>query len=238
MRWGSGEKEKVMNIVYALTRNFYEMGVPSMRSVLKHNPKAKIYLIAEDDAVDIGIPLTVINASGQSWFTERNCVNMRNNFGGAINLLKVCYPELLPVDKVIHLDADAIVCESLEPMWNTDMKGKWVAAVPEYKGQYKPFGDPYYNMGVALINLAQLRADNIMPEMIYYLQAVKQPFVDQDAWNKYGIEQDKFVTLDVRWNENFATGETDKPAIVHYCGYADWWTHQGMPRREYLEEYM
>lgn len=33
-----------MNIVYALTANFIEMAIPSMRSVLEHNPKAKIYL--------------------------------------------------------------------------------------------------------------------------------------------------------------------------------------------------
>lgn len=227
-----------MNIVYALTSNFVQKALPSMRSLLKFNPKAKIYLLTETNEVDSEIPLNVINVSNQEYFTKDNCVNIKNNFGGYINLLKVCYPEILPVNKVIHLDADTIVNESLEPIWKTDMTGKWVAAVPEYKGRYKPFGPMYYNMGVALLNLTQLRKDNIVPWMVEYLRGVKQPFADQDAFNKPGIEQDKMVPLDVRWNENFATGYTDKPAIVHYCGRFDWYDNPKVFRHEYLEKYV
>lgn len=231
------QKEKGMNIVYSLTSNFVKKAEPSIKSVLEHNPKAKIYLLT-DGEIESDIPMTIINVSGQEYFTNQNCVNMKNNFGGYINLLKVCYPELLKVNKVIHLDADTIVTESLEPMWKTDLKGKWVAAVPEYRGQYHPFGEMYFNMGVALINLQQMRTDNIVPTMVEYLRSVRQPFVDQDAWNKYALEQDKFVPLDIRWNENFATGETDKPAIVHYCGRFDWYENPSVHRHEYLEKYV
>lgn len=227
-----------MNIVYALTSNYVQKALPSMRSLLKFNPKAKIYLLTETNEVESEIPLNVINVSNQEYFTKDNCVNIKNNFGGYINLLKVCYPEILPVNKVIHLDADTIVNESLEPIWKTDMTGKWVAAVPEHKGRYKPFGPMYYNMGVALLNLTQLRKDNIVPWMVEYLRQVKQPFVDQDAFNKPGIEQDKMVPLDVRWNENFATGFTDTPAIVHYCGRFDWYENPKVYRHEYLEKYL
>lgn len=227
-----------MNIVYALTSNYVQKALPSMRSLLKFNPKAKIYLLTETNEVESEIPLNVINVSNQEYFTKNNCVNIKNNFGGYINLLKVCYPEILPVNKVIHLDADTIVNESLEPIWKTDMTGKWVAAVPEYKGRYHPFGPMYYNMGVALLNLTQLRKDNIVPWMVEYLRQVKQPFADQDAFNKPGIEQDKMVPLDVRWNENFATGFTDNPAIVHYCGRFDWYENPKVYRHEYLEKYL
>jgi lipopolysaccharide biosynthesis glycosyltransferase len=228
-----------MNIVYALTANFINKAIPSMRSVLEHNPKAKIYLLTEVDAVDIGIPVTVVNISGQEYFQPRTCVNLPNNFGGAINLLKVAYPDLLPkLQKVIHLDADTIITGPLDELWKTDLTGKWLAAVREDRGRYHPFGDAYYNMGVALLNLAQLRKDKAVEQMVHYLNTVRQPFADQDAWNKYAIEQDKAVALPVKWNENFATGYTDSPAIVHYCGFADWWTNTRMPRREYLEHYM
>ena len=224
-----------MNIVYMLTSNFVEKAVPSMRSVLRHNPKAKIYLLTEADSVDIDIPVTVVNISGRHDFDRS--VNLRNNFGGYINLLKVCLPEILSLNKILWLDADTIVCKPLDEMWKTNITGKWVAAVPEHRGHYHPFGSMYYNMGVALINLQQLRKDNIMPEMVEYLNVIKQPFADQDAWNKYGIEADKFVALAVKYNENFATGETDDPVIVHYCGAADWWTRRNMHRGEYLEAY-
>ena len=224
-----------MNIVYMLTLDFVEKAVPSMKSVLRHNPKAKIYLLTQADEVDIEIPVTVVNISDRHDFD--NSVNLKNNFGGHINLLKVCLPDILSLNKVLWLDADTIVCKSLEPLWKTNLTGKWVAAVPEYRGRYHPFGDKYYNMGVALLNLLQLRKDNIMPEMVEYLNVIKQPFADQDAWNKYGIEQDKFVELPIEYNENFATGETDDPVIVHYCGFRDWWDRQDLKRGEYLNEY-
>lgn len=226
-----------MNIVYALTNNYVEYARPSMKSLLEHNPDAKIYLLT-DGEVKSDIPMKVIDISGQEYFTK-DCVNLPNNFGGVINLLKVCYPDLLPrLQKVIHLDADTIICDSLEPMWKTDLGDKWVAACLERWGNYRPFGGNYWNMGVALINLKQLRKDNAVPLMVKYLNEVRQPFADQDAWVKYGIEQDKIITLDPRYNESTITGKTDDPAIVHYCGVMNWWGNHYMDRHEYLEKYM
>lgn len=226
-----------MNVVYAMTRNFYHKILPSLRSLIEFNPKAKVFILAEDDTVpDLPCKATVINVSGQTTFLP-DSVNYGNQFS-YINLLKVCYPSLLSVNKVIHLDLDTIVCESLEPMWKTDLAGKWAAAVPEYTGHYRPFGPVYYNMGVALLNLAQLRKDNAEERMVEYLNAVKQPWADQDAWHKYGIPEDKFVPLDVRYNENMMTGYTDDPAIVHYCAISDWYENRGIKYREYLDRYL
>lgn len=226
-----------MNVVYALTRNVYEYLLPSMRSLAEHNPKARVFVLAEDDELPFDLPIDaeIINVTGQEWF-PKDGVNYNNAFS-YINLLKVCYPLILPVKKVIHLDADTIICDSLEGMWKTDVKGKWVAACKETLSSYKPFGKTYYNMGVAMINLEQMKKDKIIPAMVDYLNTVKQPWADQDAWNKYGLEQDKFVALDKRWNECFATGQTDNPAIVHYCGMRDWFTRRRMPRKEYLDKY-
>ena len=227
-----------MNIVYAVTRNFYEKLFPSMKSLLEHNPEAAIYVLTEDERLPaflLGDP-TAINVSGQDFFPEGG-PNYHNSFT-YINLLKVCYASLLPVDRVIHLDADTIICDSLKPMWETDLTGKWIAACNERQGRYHPFGQDYYNMGVAVLNLKQMREDGIEPELVRYLNAFPQPWADQDAWNKYGLERDKFVELPVRYNENFATGQTDDPAIVHFCGIRNWWDNPNMPRREYLDKYM
>ena len=226
-----------MNIVYALTRNVYHYILPSMKSLAEHNPKANVYVLAEDDSLPFDLPMDaeVINVSNQEWF-PKDGVNYYNAFS-YINLVKVCYPLILPVKKVIHLDADTIICDSLEKMWKTDVKGKWVAACQEKLSNWKPFGPEYYNMGVALINCEQMRKDGIIPSMVEYLNTVKQPWADQDAWNIYGLEQDKFVEIDKRWNECFATGYTNNPAIVHFCGIHDWWTKRNMFRREYLEKY-
>ena len=222
-----------MNVVYAMTRNVYSWAIPSMRSLRYYNPKARVFVLCEDDKID-GLPITAefINVSDQKWFPESG-VNYHNQFSYT-NLLKVVYPSILPVQKVIHTDIDTIVNDSLEGLWKTNVDGKWFAAVPQYRGNFTLYGDRYYNMGVALINLSQMRRDKAEAGMVEYLNTVEQPYADQDAWN---IHTDKAVPLDLRYNENWATGETDNPAIVHYCGISDWYGNPFMHRADYLKKW-
>lgn len=225
-----------MNIVYALTRNVYEWILPSIRSLAAHNPRARVFILAEDDALPFDLPMDaeVINISGQTFFPEI-AAHRHEAFGGYINHLKVCYPSILPVNKVIHLDIDTIICDDLRPLWETDVAGRWFAAVPECQTWYRPFGDKYFNMGVALINLGQMRKDKASEMMAEFLLTTNQPFADQNAWNKYGAELGKANVLDLRFNESKVTGRTGSPAIIHYCAIPDWWTNKEMYRGEYLE---
>lgn len=226
-----------MNIVYALTRNVYEWLLPSIRSFAEHNPEANVYILAEDDALlDLPISATVINISQQDYFPEI-AAHRSEAFGGYINHLKVCYPLILPVDKVIHIDIDTIICDNLEGLWDTDVNDKWFASVPENQTWYRPYGDTYYNMGVSLINLRQMREDDASGMMSEYLLTGKRPFADQDAWNKFGYELNKAARLPLRYNESRVTGTTDHPAIIHYCSIPDWWTNKTMDRREFLDKY-
>lgn len=227
-----------MNVVYAMTHHVYPWILPSIRSLAETNPDARVFILAEDDELPFDLPIQaeIINVSEhQQWFPKGG-VNYDNDFK-YINLLKVRYPTILPVDRVIHLDIDTIVCGSLEGMWETDLTGKWFGAVREKQTWYNPFGPVYYNAGIMVINLAQMREDHIEPLMEGYLNVVSQRFADQDAWNKYAIEADKAVALDVRWNEGLPTGRTNEPIIVHYCGIKDWFTKPDMFRVEYLDRY-
>lgn len=232
-----------MNVVYSVTADYIPKIFPSLLSLVVHEPNVHVYLVTEKDAVELPSKikrlmtygLTVINISDQTDFPKHS-VNYDNAFT-YINLLKVCYASILPVDKVIHLDADTIINGRLFPLWETDLTGKWFAACPEYRGRYKPFGETYYNMGVAVINLAQMRADQIEKKLVDYLNSFRQPFADQDAWNYYALKENKAVPFPIRFNENFATGYTDDPAIIHFCGSVNWWTSEVMFRKEYLDKY-
>ena len=120
-----------MNIVYAMTHHVYPWILPSLRSLAATNPDANVYILAEHEELpfDLPMPCTIINISDQHMFDHS--VNIVNPFGGYINLLKVYYPTLLPdLDKVIHLDIDTIICDSLEDMWNIPLEGKWFVGVP------------------------------------------------------------------------------------------------------------
>ena len=227
-----------MNIVYALTKNVYEWVVPSINSLAEHNPKARVFMLAEDDEFPYELPIDVemVNVSDQTYFPDI-ATHRKDDFGGYINHLKIWYSKFLPVNKVIHLDIDTIICDKLDGLWKTDVSGKWLAAVPESQKWYNPFGDKYYNTGVVLFNLAQIRKDKPQQDMTDYLLNTDQPYADQNAWNKFGYEQDKIAELDLRYNESRVTGMTDNPAIVHYCSIPDWWKNKKMERREYLDAY-
>ena len=224
----------MINVVYCVTADYIDKIKPSIRSLREFNPDAKIYLVTEADECDIP-DVEVIDIREQKWFPEYG-VNYHNPYT-YIGLLKVCYGELLPCDRVIHLDADTIVNGSLNAFYETPMDGKWFAMVEEKLGSYRPFGEHYYNAGVFLLNLKQMREDNIQDQMVEYLNTIPQPFCEQDAFDKFGIENDKIVPLDVMWNENCATGYTDNPKIIHYCAVHDWWTNPFIYRGEYLTLY-
>lgn len=225
-----------MNIVYAATRNLYPHMLPTITSLLEHNTPSMIYVLAEDDELpfDIPAPHEIINVSGQTVFPADG-PNYRSMFT-YMAMMRICYVDLLPVDKVIQLDIDTIVCDSLLPIWETDMTGKWFSACEEIYARYKPFGKRYYNIGVCLFNLQQMRADNIVPTMVKELNANYHLCLEQDMLNLYGVPA-HVVPMERRFNECRMCGYTDHPAVVHYAGYTDWFRNPLMDRAEYLLEY-
>lgn len=228
-----------MIVVYSASRNLYPYMLPSIMSLLKHNPQVeKIYLLIEDDQMPYEVPevCECINVSGQTWF-PRDGANFRSNFT-YLSLLRVCYGKLLPesVDRVIQLDVDTIVEDSLQPIWEVDLTDKWFAAVPETLSRYKPFGDVYYNIGVAVFNLAQIRRDGVEDALILWLNNHETPYIDQDAWNMFGART-RAVALDARYNECFVTESSSSPAVVHYAGIKMWWNKPDLFRGWYLDDY-
>jgi len=228
-----------MNIVYAATRNIYEWLLPSIKSLHDHHPDAKVYILCEDDEFPMEIPFSaeVINVSGQKYLKETS-PNKNSSFT-YMAMIRACYADLFPrMKKVLQLDVDTIVCDSLEPLWKTDLTGKWFAACPEYKSGVNPFGkDHYYNVGISLHNLEQMRKDNAVDQLVNLLNTKKLSWVEQDALNILGVP-DKVVKIPVRYNESCCCGYTDDPAIVHFAGIKNWYANKGMFRREYLEKYM
>ena len=225
-----------INVVYSLTRNLYPYLKGAIRSLLDHNSDVRIYVMAEDDELPFEIPCEhyVLNMSGQTYFPPDN-PNMRSHFS-YMAMLRLATAELIPEDRVIQLDVDTIICDSLQPIWEIDLTGKWIAWCEEYNGSYKPFGPKYYNFGVAVLNLQQLREDNAPAFLIRTLNVVQVPFLDQDIMNIYAVP-DKTADLPVRYNESFCCGYTPNPAIVHYAGFPDWMTNRSIYRAEYLEKY-
>lgn len=218
-----------MVVVYTATRNYYPYLKTTIKSLYAHNNPKKVYVLAEDD--DAPFP-NVINVS----MMKPKGVNAGTYFS-YMSLLRVQLANIIPEDKVIYLDVDTVVCDDLSPLWEVDMEGKWWGAVKEAQTWYKPFGKDYYNNGVSIYNLKQMREDGIVPKLVKEIEEVYHRFIDQDVMNKYCVP-DKVVSLPVRFNESSCCGITEHPAIVHYAGTNNWYNNPYIFRHEYLDKYI
>lgn len=243
-----------MDVIYTASRNLYPYLPGVYRSLLDHNPKARVWLFIEDDQLPYETPkqVRVVNVSGQKFFGPK-CPNIKTNFT-YLAMIRATYallftgkannygiPKLPKLDKILQLDVDTIVCENLKPLWDVDMTGKWMFAVKEANSDWKPFGGKiYYNAGVVLFNLEQMREDNVCYELIEYLNTRKALYIDQDAIN-YALHlhgYDKCLNMGSRYNETLFTGQSLSPAIVHYAGEKKWYENfEEVYRGAYIEKY-
>lgn len=222
--------------VYSGTRNLYPDMVTAAKSLVHNSSVDKVYFLIEDDDFPDALPpiIETRNVSGQTWFT-RDGANWKTHFT-YMSLLRVCYTKLFPgLSRVLQLDVDTVAVDDVDALWDTDLTGKWFAAVEEKLSTYKPYGPRYFNIGVAVFNLDQIRADKADDRLISFLNKNRVPYIDQDAWNGLGI--DKAAELPLRYNETFVTGYTEEPAIVHFAGIRDWQNSPKAARREYLKKY-
>lgn len=223
-----------MIIAYFTTRNLYPYILPSIMSLLDHNRPERIYIFAEDDRLPFELPepCLVVNISDQKIFTQ-DSPNWTSPFSWIV-MMRACIAKLIPGPRAIQLDIDTIITDSLEPIWEADLGENWIMAADEALGSFKPFGPKYYNCGVLVANLDQIRKDRIDDRIIQLLQKQRLNFVDQDAWNILG--KGRIQDMPLRYNECFATGMTFNPAIVHYAGYREHWLPE-TPRFSYYEAY-
>lgn len=235
---GEGEEGAMRHAVYSGSRNLYPDMVTAAKSLVANSSVGKVHFLIEDDDFPYDLPdiIETANVSGQGWFPP-SCANMTTHFT-YMSLLRVCYSKMFPdVREILQLDVDTVCVGDVDAIWDADLDGRWFAMVPEHLGSYKPFGPVYYNCGVALFNLDQIRADGADDRAIQLLNSVKVPYIDQDAWNRLARRGGKSVDLPVRYNECFVTGFTDDPAIVHFAGARDWQDSTRKARREYLRKY-
>ncbi|PPQ86582.1 hypothetical protein CVT25_006190 [Psilocybe cyanescens] len=108
--------------------------------------------------------------------------------------------DILPVERVLYLDADVLVRKSISALRDTDLNGKNVAAVPSVG---HPMGHdgierrPYFNAGVILIDLAGARV-NICSLKHLGKSMKNAKYCDQDALNAHFVNDS--VSLDLKWN--------------------------------------
>ncbi len=223
--------------VYSGTRCLYPYMGAAIRSMLANSSVDKIYLYIEDDQFPEWLPDVVetINVDGAKFFPPGSA-NYKTYYT-YMSMIRICDAKILPesVHKALHMDIDTVVVDNIDSLWDVDLTGMWCGAVHEDKGRYRPNGDRYFNLGVCMFNLDQMRKDGAADQLIDYLNMYKVPYIEQCAMNAIGL--DKIVPLPARFNESKVTDYTDNPAIVHFAAIMNWRDNYSLYRGNYLKEY-
>lgn len=106
-------------------------------------------------------------------------------------LYKFMIPELINEDKILYLDSDMLVLGSLKSLYDTDLKDMYAAVVPdmvaevEYQFHIKHKIPHYFNSGMMLLNLKELRKHRMSEKLILIRKNdTTNLFMDQDTFNK------------------------------------------------------
>jgi lipopolysaccharide biosynthesis glycosyltransferase len=149
------------------------------------------------------------------------------------------------VQRLIYLDCDVLVRRPIEALYTADLDGKplgavldcWAPFIPARKEMRQNLdifetGEPYFNSGVLLMDMAQWRQIDMQKE----IQAIAQKgilqrlFYDQDVLNL--VFRNRWHELEWRWNTMNAhfAHEGLGASILHYTGNKPWGILSGILR--------
>lgn len=165
-------------------------------------------------------------------------------------------PELLPssVQKYLFLDADLLVLDDLQGLWNTCLGSAVLGAVTDgIDASLKtnspdaarvPRVETYFNAGVLLVDVANWKSNHVTEKALDYLSAhLATPYADQDALN---VACDRvWRSLPERWNfQSHLRVQLDRlnkqelPGICHFitCN-KPWLPMSGSANAAFYEAY-
>ena len=109
------------------------------------------------------------------------------------SLYKFCIPNLLnDIDKVLYLDGDILIFDTLEELYDLDITNYYAAACKDLGAEYYPdhFNKRlginhsfYFNTGVMLLNLKRMRLEGVAEKLWHYKMNGINHYMDQDAFN-------------------------------------------------------
>ncbi len=162
-------------------------------------------------------------------------------------------PNLYPqYDKAIYLDSDIVVLGDISELYNVDIGNNLVAAAPddviqttkvfqEYAEKVVGVADyrNYFNAGILLMNLDEIRKFNFQDKFLYLLETIKFTVAqDQDYLNR--LCKGKVKIIDKGW-DRMPIANDDLPIedikIIHYNLADKPWRYDTIKYQEYFWEY-
>jgi len=153
---------------------------------------------------------------------------------------RILLPQLLNFPRLIYLDCDVLVFRDLSELFDCQLSpGKILAAVPDSEtltlgddsytlagAMNLPADGPYFNSGVMLMNLKELRKENFTEKSLEFFKNCRgaYQFWDQSAFNF--LLHGRIDELPEHWNRaawRFDQQEDNSlDCVLHYTGSAPW----------------
>lgn len=259
-------EENVLNVVYATDEKYAGLTGISIYSLLdKNRDFLEIHIYIIDDGIDIEAKRKICDVVKQfgrqlifcpSLKLEKK-INMPDTLEKNLTIYNNLFlGSLLGVERVLYLDSDIVIINSLKELWNTDISDYLLAAVQDISGIIERYEaklkteDVYFNSGVMLFNLKKCKEYNIEKQFVAAIQngSSKSIFRSQRIVNqvcknnilrispKYNLlnEYIEFNADDLKifvQSKNFYSQEemkaaNDNPVIIHFAGYERPWCYK------------
>ena len=178
-----------MIVAICSTRNWYFYLFTELYALFKHNKVEKVYLFIEDDEIPYleDKRIQFINVKKLKKYISNQSPNYTTKYS-QMSYIRCYFSKIITEEKVLYIDADAIVIDNIEELWKLDIKDKALAGVHEGGEWSKHLGiegmdDKYINSGVLLMNLDYIRKEKLDDTMISLLNKNYYHFPDQDVIN-------------------------------------------------------
>lgn len=203
-----------MNVIYSTDENYSEICLSSINSLLEKNKEVEelnIYIIDNEISNDTKkkIEKVIENYGKKCLFIscKEICKDLKKNNDFSISAYaRLFIQDSIQEEKIIYLDCDTNVNDSLEELWNIDMQEKWIAGVQDPLPEYlkKAIGmkktERYINSGVLLINLKKWRKIDFKNKVLQYMLEHNNNVIHHDQGTINGICKGRILYLDPKFN--------------------------------------
>jgi len=224
-----------MNIIYATNDRYVHLTAVSIKSLLVHNPKSKIYvmyvnlkknnikkLLSITEAHNIKLELVQVSSN--------EVANLPNlSYFSFEAYLRLFITNYMNFDKALYIDGDTLIRNSLKQFYETDIDDHYLGARTSSKSvinrKIKSLdlkNGKYFNSGVLLLNLKLIKEHKIFQKCLNFIQMnphlIELP--DQDALNK--IIDGKYLEIDYVYNDSRSESHEginqEETVIAHFIG--------------------
>ena len=253
---------KEIPVFFAVDNGYIPFLSVALRSLIDNTSKENIYAIkilytnvTEENKIKIkkyeteNISIEFVDLNKQLEEIKEKLYT-RNYFSNT-TYYRLFIPELYPeYDKAVYIDSDTVCLSDIAELYNTDMGDNLIAGIPDGVIQaidiFKDYVERvvgvadynnYFNAGVIVMNLKELRDYKFEEKFIYMLEKIKfEVAQDQDNLNR--LCKGRVKILDYSWNRMPVMGKTEgKINLIHYNLGAKPWYFDNVVYQEYFWEY-